>query len=125
GHRVFLGTVFSDVNEGTGGIAQDASSYAPPQRLDFETTYYWRVDEVNAPPDSTVHKGEVWSFTTEPVGYPVDGTNIIATASSSAGPDFAPEKTIDGSGLDADDLHSVEPTDMWLSDSELQGAWIQ
>ncbi|MHC4681504.1 MAG: hypothetical protein ACYTEK_22730, partial [Planctomycetota bacterium] len=73
GHRVFLGTVFSDVNEGTGGIAQDASSYAPPQRLDFETTYYWRVDEVNAPPDSTVHKGEVWSFTTEPVGYPVDG----------------------------------------------------
>ncbi|MHC4541584.1 MAG: discoidin domain-containing protein, partial [Planctomycetota bacterium] len=125
GHRVFLGTVFSDVNEGTGGIARDASSYTPPDRLDFETTYYWRVDEVNAPPDSTVHKGSVWGFTTEPVGYPIGGANITATASSTAGAEFGPEKTIDGSGLDADDLHSVGPTNMWLSDSELQGAWIQ
>jgi hypothetical protein len=125
GHRVFLGEIFSDVNEGSVGVAQDANSYAPPQRLDFEMTYYWRVDEVNAPPDFTVYKGDVWDFTTEPVGYPVDGANIIATASSTAGADFGPEKTIDGSGLDADDLHSAGPTDMWLSDSELQGAWIQ
>jgi len=125
GHRVFLGTVFSDVNDATGGAAQDANSYAPPQRLGFETTYYWRVDEVNAPPTSTVHKGNVWSFTTEPIGYPINGARIIATASSTGQADFGPEKTIDGSGLDANDLHSVEPTDMWLSGSEPQGAWIQ
>jgi hypothetical protein len=86
GHRVYLGTVFSDVNDGTAGAAQDASSYTPPQRLDFDTTYYWRVDEVNAPPDSTVHKGNVWSFTTEPVAYPISSATIVATASSSAGP---------------------------------------
>ncbi|MHC4677240.1 MAG: hypothetical protein ACYTEK_00935, partial [Planctomycetota bacterium] len=72
---MFLSEVFSDVNEGTVGVAQDASSY-DPGRLEFETTYYWRVDEVNAPPDSTVYKGNVWSFTTEPVGYPIDGANI-------------------------------------------------
>ncbi|MHC4510198.1 MAG: hypothetical protein ACYTAO_14795 [Planctomycetota bacterium] len=104
GHRVYLGTVFSDVNDGTAGAAQDASSYTPPQRLDFDTTYYWRVDEVNAPPDSTVHKGNVWSFTTEPVAYPISSATIVATASSSAGPEFGPENTVNGSGLDADRL---------------------
>jgi len=125
GHRVFFGTVFSDVNDGTADVAQDANNYAPPQRLAFETTYYWRVDEVNAPPDSTVHRGNVWSFTTEPVGYPISGAKIIATASSTAGLDFGPEKTINGSGLNANDLHSVDVMGMWLSGSDPQGAWIQ
>ncbi|UCD00107.1 MAG: discoidin domain-containing protein, partial [Phycisphaerales bacterium] len=125
GHIVYLSENFSDVNDGLGGITQSASSYAPPQHLDFETTYYWRVDEVNAPPDSTVFKGDIWSFTTEPVAYPVDGANITATASSSGQADSGPENTINGSGLDADDLHSTSATDMWLSDSEPLGAWIQ
>ncbi|MHC4511107.1 MAG: discoidin domain-containing protein, partial [Planctomycetota bacterium] len=123
GHRVFLGEVFSDVNDGLGGITHSASDYAPPQRLDFETTYYWRVDEVNAPPDSTVYKGDVWSFTTEPIGYAIE--NLTATASSAGQADFGPEKTIDGSGLDADGLHSTGATDMWLSGNEPLGAWIQ
>jgi hypothetical protein len=30
--------------------------------LKLDTTYYWRIDEVN----SSVYKGEVWSFTTRP-----------------------------------------------------------
>ncbi|MHC4677432.1 MAG: LamG-like jellyroll fold domain-containing protein [Planctomycetota bacterium] len=124
GHRVYLGESFSDVNDGVGGIAHSASSY-DPGRLDFETTYYWRVDEVNAPPDSTVYPGAVWSFTTEPVGYPIDGASIAATASSTGQADFGPEKTIDGSGLDPNGLHSTEPTTMWLSDNEPLGAWIQ
>ncbi|UCC99423.1 MAG: discoidin domain-containing protein, partial [Phycisphaerales bacterium] len=124
GHRIYLGKSFSDVNDGTGGVALDNSSY-DPGRLDLGSTYYWRVDEVNAPPDSTVYKGEVWSFTTEPVGYAIDGANITATASSVGGADFGPDKTIDSSGLDADDLHSTDATDMWLSDNEPSGAWIQ
>ncbi|MHC4501117.1 MAG: discoidin domain-containing protein [Planctomycetota bacterium] len=124
GHLVYLSESFSDVNDGIGGITQSASRYAPPERLAFETTYYWRVDEVNAPPDSTVFPGDVWSFTTEPVGYPIDSANITATASSAGEAKFGPEKTIDGSGLD-NDLHSISVTDMWLSGNELQGAWIQ
>ncbi|UCC99334.1 MAG: hypothetical protein JSW66_05500, partial [Phycisphaerales bacterium] len=36
-----------------------------------------------------------------------------------------PEKTIDGSGLDENGLHSTEPKDMWMSGSEPLGAWIQ
>ncbi|MCH8120622.1 MAG: LamG domain-containing protein, partial [Planctomycetes bacterium] len=78
GHKVYFGQSFNDVNDATGGVAQDANSYTPAQRLDFGTTYYWRVDEVNAPPTSQIEfKGEVWSFTTEPVAYPIAGENII------------------------------------------------
>ncbi|UCC96565.1 MAG: discoidin domain-containing protein [Phycisphaerales bacterium] len=124
GHRVYLSENFSDVNDGIGGITHSATSYAPAQRLDLDTAYYWRVDEVNAPPDSTAFPGEVWSFTTEPVGYPIDGENIATTASSAGEADFGPEKTIDGSGLDDNNLHSTGATHMWLSGSEPLGAWI-
>jgi hypothetical protein len=125
GHKVYLSENFNDVNDGVGGIAQDANCYALPQRLDFGTTYYWRVDEVNGPPDYTVYEGDVWSFTTEPVAYPIDGNNITATASSVHQADMGPEKTIDGSGLDANDLHSTEETAMWLSSMDPLGAWIE
>jgi hypothetical protein len=106
------------------GLLSD-SSYAVGEHLNLGETYYWRVDEVNAPPDSTVFKGDVWSFTIEPVGYAIDGANITAAASSSmAG--TAPEKTIDGSGLDDGDLHSTNPGDMWLSDMlGQQPTWIE
>ncbi|MHC4499549.1 MAG: LamG-like jellyroll fold domain-containing protein, partial [Planctomycetota bacterium] len=124
GHIVYLSDSFNDVNDGIGGVTLSAGSYAPG-RLAFETTYYWRVDEVNAPPDSTVFPGAVWSFTTEPVGYPIDGTNITATASSVGQADFDPENTINGSGLDENDLHSTEATTMWVSGNEPLGTWIQ
>jgi len=124
GHTVYLSESFNDVNDGIGGVTQDASSYAPPQRLDFDKTYYWRADEINAPPDSTVYRGSVWSFTTEPVAYPIE--NITATASSKNSANEGPEKTIYGSGLDADDLHSAENVDMWLSNiTGPQPTWIQ
>ncbi|MHC4331566.1 MAG: LamG-like jellyroll fold domain-containing protein, partial [Planctomycetota bacterium] len=122
-HRVFFSELFTDVDDGLGGIAQDANSYGPGG-LDFETTYYWRVDEVNAPPDSTVHRGAVWSFTTEPLGYPIE--NVTVTASSFNRDDEKPENAINGSGLDEDDLHSSDGTTMWLSDvMDPNIAWIQ
>jgi len=102
-HDVYLGLVFADVNEASRtapkGVlvshGQDANTYDPDLR--FGQTYYWRVDEVNAPPDTTIFKGDVWSFTVEPFTYPTE--DIIATASSSA-PDQGPENTVNGSGLD-------------------------
>ncbi|MHC4174738.1 MAG: LamG-like jellyroll fold domain-containing protein, partial [Planctomycetota bacterium] len=130
-HDVYLGTVFYDVNDASrtnplgvlAGQNQDPNIYAPPERLAFSETYYWRVDEVNGPPDYTVYEGDLWSFTTEPIGYPIE--NITATASSAHQADMGPENSINGSGLDANDLHSNEPTDMWLSSAELLGAWIE
>ncbi len=123
GHKVYLSENFNDVNDGVGGITQDANSYAPG-RLDFGKTYYWRVDEVNGPPDYTVYEGNIWSFMTEPIGYPIE--NIIATASSVQQTNMGPENTVNGSGLDADDLHSTGEMDMWLSSLVgPQPSWIQ
>jgi hypothetical protein len=122
GHAVYFSENFNDVNDGAGAATQDANSYTP-ERLAFGTTYYWRIDEVNGAPDYTVHEGDVWSFTTEPVGYPI--ANIAVTASSAHSADMGPEKTIDGSGLDDNDLHSAEETTMWLSSTEALGAWLE
>ena len=48
--------------------------------LAFGQTYYWRVDEVNAPPESTVFKGDVWSVTVEPYGCPVKPIKVTASS---------------------------------------------
>ncbi|UCC99979.1 MAG: discoidin domain-containing protein [Phycisphaerales bacterium] len=126
GHTLYLSENLDDVQNGVGGIVQSANSYAPAQRLDFDKTYYWRVDEVNAPPDSSVFEGTIWQFTVESIAYPIAGDTIITTASSSNSAGEGPENTINGSGLDAGDLHSVDSTAMWLSSAvDPNGAWIQ
>ncbi len=74
--------------------------------LDLETTYYWRVD-------ADGEEGLVWSFTTEPVAFPVEG--IIATTNATSGADGGTaDQTVDGSGLDENDGHSTQSMDMWL-----------
>jgi hypothetical protein len=129
-HNVYFGTDFNEVNDADTSSpllvspAQDANNYNIDYRLEFSQTYFWRVDEVNAPPDSTVFKGDVWSFTVEPFVYPIQ--NITATASSSQRIDMGPEKTIDGSGLNDSDQHSISTADMWLSGGAgPQPSWIQ
>jgi len=132
-HDVYLGTVFDDVNDADrtnpldvlASQGQSTTTYEPLGLLDFGQTYYWRIDEVNAPPDSTIFKGDVWSFTAELFAYSIAAERITVTASSS-GIDQGPENTINGSGLDANDLHSIQETDMWLSDTTgPQPTWIQ
>jgi len=129
-HDVYFGASSSDVGgaDRTNPLnvlasqAQDANTYDPPGRLEFGTTYYWRVDEVNVP-DSTLSKGKIWSFTTEPLLYSM--TNITPTASSS-NTGVTPANTVNGSGLDAGGLHSMTDTTMWLSSKTgPQPTWIQ
>jgi hypothetical protein len=135
-HDVYFGTVLDDVNDASrdndprGNLVspgQRANTYDPPGLLEFGRTYYWRIDEVNAPSDPYTHKGKLWSFTAEPLGYPILGENIIATASSFTIDDTeqGPEQTINGSGLEGD-LHSRNVDDMWLSETGAEGpAWIK
>ena len=118
-HDVYFGTATDDlvlVGPGQADTMYDAG------QLTFDTTYYWRVDEIGA--DGTVYAGNVWSFRIEPYSYAVE--NITATASSLNDDTMGPEKTIDGSGLDDNDQHSTTEADMWLS--SLMGpepTWIQ
>jgi len=118
-HNVYFGTDFNDVNDADTSspllvsLAQDANNYNIDYRLEFSQTYFWRVDEVNTPPDNTVFKGEVWSFTTEPFVYQIE--NILATASSSHNASTGPENTINSSGLNDNDQHSTDMSTMWLT----------
>jgi hypothetical protein len=101
----------------------NSNNYDPDIILDLGQTYFWRIDEVNAAPDYTVHRGKIWSFTAEPVGYPI--VDVTATASSST-PGQGPENTINGSGLDVNGLHSMESNSMWLSEAGgAQPTWIE
>ncbi len=130
-HDVYFGPSFDDVN--AAGRAnpmgvllsqgQTSVSYDPPGALDFETTYYWRVDEVNAPPDGTIFRGSVWSFTAEPLAYPV--ASITATSNGASEPDCGPENTINGSGLNAAGQHSAQDADMWAAAPGAEPLYIQ
>jgi len=69
-HNVFFGTDATTVANATAASAgiyrgqQDlaANSYVPSEApLAWNSTYYWRIDEVNA---ADAWKGNVWSFTT-------------------------------------------------------------
>jgi hypothetical protein len=70
-HQVYFGTSWDDVNAATTavplGVYVDRDPCDPcdwdPCGLVLETTYYWRVDEVNDACGASPWKGNVWRFT--------------------------------------------------------------
>jgi hypothetical protein len=127
-HNVYFGTdadavANADVAQPLGVLAsrgQNANTYTLPSVLEFGRTYYWRIDEVNAAPDFTVFKGEVWSFTVEPVSYPVQ--NVTVTSTSTNQTDMGPMNTVNGSGLNEDGEHGVDLKTMWVATSVMPHA---
>ena len=93
-HDVYFGEVFADVNSGAAiafrgnqptaqvffGLGMPGDPY--PAGLVPGTTYYWRIDEVEAN-GTTKHKGTIWSFFIPPRNAynpsPYDGANFVAT----------------------------------------------
>jgi hypothetical protein len=75
-HDVYFSDNFEDVNNGTGDAYRGNQAlnmkffvvgftgYPYPDGLVPGTTYYWRIDEIEA--DGTIHRGTVWSFTVPP-----------------------------------------------------------
>lgn len=128
-HDVYLGTTMEDVKGATSASPEFKGNQAELayalDRLELGTTYYWRVDEVNDLNPDSPWKGDVWSFTIEPIGYVLPADLLVATASSAKNEDEGPEKVIDGSGLSAEDLHSVTVTDMWRTRSGDAEPWIE
>lgn len=124
---VYFGTSYEDVNDASPAnpgeilvsMDQTATTFEPAG-LDYGRTYYWRVDEVNATPDTTVFTGRVWSFTTELYSYPIE--NVTANASSEQTGSRA-ARTVDRSGLNANDQHSDDMKQMWMSTGV--PAWIE
>jgi hypothetical protein len=60
-HNVVFGTDPNAVANGTVAAKSVTDHSFAPGILNLSTTYYWRVDEVNA----VTYPGDVWSFTTE------------------------------------------------------------
>jgi len=68
-HDVYLGTDAAAVaaaDTSTPDIYQGRQSETglSPEQLDWDTTYFWRVDEINDLHPDSPWKGSVWSFTT-------------------------------------------------------------
>jgi hypothetical protein len=70
-HDVYLGTDRSKVTDANrdnqlGVLKSQGLSVTTfdPGTLRFDTTYYWRIDEVNDTPSLTIWKGDIWSFKT-------------------------------------------------------------
>ena len=88
-HDVYFGDIFSEVDEGSGDTFRGNQAtdfyvagfpgFAFPDGLATGTTYYWRIDEVEA--DGTINKGDVWSLTIPPRKahnpFPVDDGEFI------------------------------------------------
>ncbi|MHC4462307.1 MAG: alkaline phosphatase [Planctomycetota bacterium] len=71
-HDVYIGENFDDVNNGTGGTLRSSqietsftvglAGFPYPDGLVPDTTYYWRIDEVNDTYPNSPCKGDVWRF---------------------------------------------------------------
>ncbi|MHC4331506.1 MAG: PA14 domain-containing protein, partial [Planctomycetota bacterium] len=59
-HTVYFGDNFDDVSNAGAGAPVGTTTFDPGP-LEFNKTYYWRVDELDPP---FTHTGNVWAFTT-------------------------------------------------------------
>jgi hypothetical protein len=71
-HDVYFGTDYNDVNDATNpdvlpGRGNQTATTFNPGILDYNTTYYWRIDEIDAGDSTTT--GDIWSFTVRCPGY--------------------------------------------------------
>jgi hypothetical protein len=121
-HDVYFGTNAASLTKVATG--QTATTYTPAAKLALATTYYWRIDEVNA--GGVVQQGDLWKFASEPVSYALS-TSPTVTASSTASTSGAASTTVGNNGINtANDQHGTTPSTMWLSDSKTAGdIWIQ
>ncbi len=124
-HQVYLSTDVDAVDSGDSAVLVAELTdpvYTPESWLELGTTYYWRVDEVNAPGDDTVYPGSTWSFTVEPVAYDLTVTEV--TASSVEMESRPVDNLVNGSGLNGD-AHSNDADAMWTSDSADAQPWVR
>jgi hypothetical protein len=89
-HDAYFGDNFDQVNDGVESVFQGNlidtffvvgfPGFPYPDGLTPGTTYYWRIDEVEAD-NATKHEGEIWSFTVPPkTAYlpdPADGAQSV------------------------------------------------
>jgi hypothetical protein len=63
-HKVYFGADVNAVTAGTAAVQSVTDRSFGPAAVEFGTTYYWRVDEVNEVRTPAVYEGAVWNYTT-------------------------------------------------------------
>jgi predicted outer membrane repeat protein len=92
-HNVYFGTNFNDINNAMPWYPPVARvsyfqgpNYYHPSGMEFNMTYYWRIDESTSTRSTTFVKDNIWSFTTG--SHPIQAYNPNpADSSISVGPD--------------------------------------
>ncbi|MGD2094746.1 MAG: hypothetical protein PVH77_07040 [Phycisphaerales bacterium] len=92
-HNVYFGTDANDVNEASlddprGVLVSEGQVDASydPGLLDWDQTYYWRIDEVNEAEPNSPWKSKLWSFTTR---------NFVAVDDFEDYNDYEPDRIFD------------------------------
>ncbi|MBN2375058.1 MAG: hypothetical protein JXD22_01560 [Sedimentisphaerales bacterium] len=85
-HNIYLGTSYEQVLNagdpftlpGRGNQLLGNEAYTPPVPFDYDTTYFWRIDEVS---NAGTTKGMIWRFSTisgkAALPYPADGAYVV------------------------------------------------
>ncbi|MHC4072029.1 MAG: hypothetical protein ACYTGS_08375, partial [Planctomycetota bacterium] len=120
-HDIYFSDNLTDVMDGTGDAFrgnQATTDYVVgfpgfpyPDGLVPGTTYYWRIDEIEAD-GTTIHKGFIWSFSVPPrTAYnpdPADGAEFVdPNATFSWTPGFAAKLHTAYIGTDFDDVNNA------------------
>jgi hypothetical protein len=98
-HEIHLGTDMQAVADSTAPVATVSQATYAPADLQLDTTYYWKVIEVNQAETPAAWDGEVWSFSTPQV-LVVDDFESYADVS----PNRVFQTWIDGLGFSADEF---------------------
>ncbi|MFC1604783.1 LamG-like jellyroll fold domain-containing protein, partial [Planctomycetota bacterium] len=94
-HTVYFSDDPETVENAVEGPPQIVSRFYPGD-LEFDKTYYWRVDEFDG---AATHKGDVWSFTTMPADVSSAATYYVSpyervASDNNPGTEARPFKTI-------------------------------
>ena len=106
-HDVYFGT---DSTPDSGEFqSNQAGTTFDPGTMANDTTYYWRIDEVNAQGTTT---GNVWNFTTETAGSPPGQASNPSPANSATNVSVNADLSwTAGSGSDSSDVYfGTDPT---------------
>lgn len=86
-HRVFFGSNEQALTDATLSSPefqgeQSATSFVLSNPLAHETTYFWRIDQIDA--NGEVREGQTWKFTTAPAIPPVPNQSLFSLASDAS-----------------------------------------
>ena len=100
-HNVYVSTDEQAVIDGTAPVDVVAEAGLSPASLELDSTYYWRVDEVNNAETPAIWRGDVLSFSTQQYLVVEDFEAYNDIESGQPGSNLVYEMWIDGFGVPA------------------------